>query len=135
MKTWGGRRVRLLVQLVLEVKGTTCHLCGLPGADSADHDPPRSVLVASGCPDPDALEYLHPAHRVPCNVGRRARPITDALRAELRALRLRAEGRATASLSPRFARHRADFLRAADPGGRSPSAYIPAGPEKNRRTR
>lgn len=106
MRSWSGRRVPQLVALVLQTKGTTCHLCGLPGATSADHDPPRSVLVASGCPNPDdpAL-YLWPAH-LSCNQLRGARPIDDELRAECRTHRLRIEGRTTAQLSPRFARRR-----------------------------
>lgn len=105
MKAWGGRRVRRLIVAVLAFRGTTCHLCGLPGADSADHDPPRSVLIESGVPDPDLLVYLFPSHRLPCNVSRGARPITDELRAELRAKRLAYLGyRADdAALSPRFA--------------------------------
>lgn len=128
MRAWSGRRVQWLVSVVLRTKGTTCHLCGLPGADSADHNPPRSVLIGSGCQDPDALVYLFPAHRVPCNVGRGARPITDELRAELRGKRLRFEARTSQRLSPRFARRRAErpaFLTAAQPSGRTPSPSIP----------
>lgn len=105
---WGGRRSRRLVALVLRLKGTVCHLCGLPGANSADHDPPRSVLIAQGVTNPDALEYLHPAHWRPCNNHRGDRPLTDDLRAELRAARLAALGMTTlaAPLSPRFADRR-----------------------------
>lgn len=105
---WSGRRVRVLVDATLHRLGTTCHLCGLGGADSADHDPPRSVLLAARMPDPDADAYLFPAHRYPCNNRRRDRPITDALRAELRAARLDYIGADAdaerAHLSPRFAR-------------------------------
>jgi hypothetical protein len=78
----------VLIDLTLATKGRTCHLCGLPGADSADHDPPRSVLVRAGVPDPDAPGYLWPAHWSPCNNRRKARPVTPDLRAELRAARL-----------------------------------------------
>lgn len=55
-------------RLVLE-DNDVCHLCGLPGADTVDHDPPRKYLVAAGVPDPDAIEYLRPAH-LKCNQRR-----------------------------------------------------------------
>ena len=59
-------------------------------------------------PDPDADAYLFPAHRYPCNVRRRDRPITDELRAECRAARLAYIGHDPEAerhaLSPRFAR-------------------------------
>jgi hypothetical protein len=132
MSAWAGRKVRRLVTITLQLKGTTCHLCGLPGADSADHDPPRSVLVASGVVDPDALVYLFPAHRYPCNIKRKARTITDQLRAELRAARLRYEGKADAiadTLSPRFARRR-DFLRAGRTTEGNASLSLPGSPTK-----
>lgn len=109
MSSWGGRKVSRLRALTLQTKGTTCHLCGLPGADSPDHDPPRSVLVASGCLNPDDLSYLHPAH-LSCSQLRGTRPITPELKAECRTDRLRREGKATASLSPRFARLRSERL-------------------------
>lgn len=105
MSGWGGRKVRRLVALVLHLKGRVCHLCRLDGADSADHEPPRSVLVATGVADPDALRYLMPAH-LKCNVRRGDRPVTDALRVELRAKRLYDLGVRAAdafALSPRFA--------------------------------
>lgn len=87
MTGWAGRKVRRLVDLTLRTKGTTCHLCELPGADSADHEPPRSVLLIRGVPDPDDPDYLFPSHLL-CNIRRKARPITDQLRTELRAARL-----------------------------------------------
>jgi hypothetical protein len=87
---------------VLTTKGRVCHLCGLPGADSADHDPPRSVLLASGIHNPDAIRYLFPAH-LGCNLDRKARTITDELRAELRE-RQAARLRVKPTLSPRFAK-------------------------------
>lgn len=105
MADWSGRRVRRLVRQTLHEKGDRCVLCGYPGADSADHNPPRSVLLRAGVPDPDAIEYLFPAHRYPCNITRQARPITAELRVELRAKfeahRSRVSQRA--DLSPRFA--------------------------------
>lgn len=106
MSGWGGRKVRRLTLAVLHHKGRTCHLCGLDGADSPDHDPPRSVLLERGVPNPDALEFLFPSHRRPCNHARQARPITDALRVELRAKRLAYLAASTPSpaRSPRFDR-------------------------------
>lgn len=104
MTGWSGRKVRRLVDLTLATKGTTCHLCGLPGADSADHEPPRDTLLRRGVPDPDALEYLWPSHRYPCNISRGKRPITPALKLELRTKRDRylTHGRPAPGLSPRF---------------------------------
>lgn len=120
MSGWSGRKVRRLIDLTLSTKGTTCHLCQLPGADSADHDPPRRTLVDAGMPDPDAPEYLWPAHLL-CNVRRKRRPITVQLQRELRAARLRDLGLSDADadtplaeLSPRFARARASLLRAGE---------------------
>lgn len=60
---WGGRRAQRLVALALTTYGTTCHLCGRPGADSADHLIPRSHG------GPDDLTNLRPAHRS-CNYSR-----------------------------------------------------------------
>ena len=90
---WGGARSRRLVRLCLAVKGTTCHLCGEPGADSADHDPPRSQLIRLGVPDPDLIEWLWPAH-LACNLWRRDRLLDDALLAEAREARAARMGRA-----------------------------------------
>ena len=101
-RTWGGTHARTLTAVVLNRKGTTCHLCGGDGADSADHDPPRSVLIRAGVPDPDALRFLFPAHWQPCNNHRKARPLTDELRAECRALVERAAARAYPARSTRF---------------------------------
>lgn len=87
---------------VLTSKGRTCHLCGLGGANSADHEPPRSVLIAAGVTNPDAMRFLFPAH-LGCNIDRKARPITDELRTELRD-RMLARHRVAPSVSARFAR-------------------------------
>ena len=114
VREWGGRRAQRLVRQTLHDKGDVCVLCGMAGSDSADHNPPRSVLVAMGVEDPDAPEFLFPAHLRPCNISRQARPITTELRLELRAKRLalleRVTHRAT-GLSPRFARRAPVLLR------------------------
>lgn len=64
-KKWGGRRAARLRSATLDAYGTTCHLCGGPGADSADHLIPRS---AGGT---DTLDNLRPAH-LSCNQRRGA---------------------------------------------------------------
>lgn len=94
--------MRELTVAVLAVKGSTCHLCGLPGSDSPDHDPPRSELLAAGVVDPDQLRYLWPSHRL-CNVRRKRRPITAQLRSELLARRLLELEQTTPPVSSRFA--------------------------------
>jgi 5-methylcytosine-specific restriction endonuclease McrA len=63
VRTWGGRRTLLLTAETLAAKGTRCHLCGLDGADTADHIVPRSKG------GPDTLGNLEPAHG-PCNYAR-----------------------------------------------------------------
>lgn len=109
MKRWGGRESTRLVRLTLASKGDTCHLCGLAGADSADHDPPRSRLLSLGVPNPDLPVWLWPAH-LSCNWRRNARPIDEALRVELREARLADLGLApdptAARLSPALAARR-----------------------------
>ena len=117
MSRWGGRKVAKLVELTLATRGRECWLCELDGADSADHEPPRSELVAAGVPDPDALVYLYPAHLI-CNQRRLARPVTPELQADLRRRRLAdiAELAASADLSPVLAARRPVLLtRHADP--------------------
>jgi 5-methylcytosine-specific restriction endonuclease McrA len=52
-----------LVADVLTTKGRTCHLCGRPGANSADHIVPRSKGGGN------LLTNLEPAHRA-CNRDR-----------------------------------------------------------------
>jgi hypothetical protein len=131
---WGGRKVRRLTALVIAIKGTVCHLCGEPGANSPDHDPPRIELVRAGVPDPDALAFLFPSHLL-CNLTRNDRPVTAELRAECRAKYLAATGRRAAAttpdLSPRFARRR-PFFDHADLA-RKPSLPVspPMAQEKN----
>ena len=64
---WAGnarRRLRL-VRLVLTVKGRICHLCGLPGATTADH------LIPWSHGGRNVLENLEPAHQG-CNSARQA---------------------------------------------------------------
>jgi hypothetical protein len=116
MSKWGGRKVARLTAIVLQTKGTICHLCLMDGADSPDHDPPRVQLLAAGVPDPDALGYLFPSH-LACNVIRKDRPITDQLRHELRTKRLAMLGLSPVevTLSPRFARRRPSFESTASP--------------------
>lgn len=78
MTSWGGRRAQAMVALVLATYGDTCHLCGHPGADSADHlvcradDPARTW----------DLTNLRPAHHrncptcgLACNPSRGRRPV------------------------------------------------------------
>jgi 5-methylcytosine-specific restriction endonuclease McrA len=62
---WAGnaRRRLKLVGLVLQLKGRTCHLCGLPGATTADH------LVPHAHGGPNTLDNLEPAHSG-CNSAR-----------------------------------------------------------------
>lgn len=69
---WAGnarRRLRL-VALVLEVKGRTCHLCGLRGATTADH------LIPWSHGGPNVVANLEPAHQG-CNSVRRDRTLSD----------------------------------------------------------
>lgn len=128
---WSGRRVRRLINYCLANKGTVCHLCDLPGADSADHDPPRSQLLGV-VPDPDALEFLWPSHRLPCNVSRQDRPITAALKAELRTKRLKLTGQSLppTPLSPRFADRRPVFPGAIGAEAPAPPISPQNAPEK-----
>lgn len=58
---WGGKTVQSLTRQVIERDHGICHLCGQPGADTADHVIPRSVGGS------DALSNLKAAHRR-CNL-------------------------------------------------------------------
>lgn len=112
MSSWSGRRATELTAACLTMKGRLCHLCLLDGANSADHDPPRQDLIELGVPDPDDLAYLFPAH-LKCNQRRQRRPVTDQLRAELRARRLadlETGARLSSSLEARRPAHRADSI-------------------------
>lgn len=70
--SWEGnaRRRMGLVRLVLQLKGRRCHLCGLPGATTADH------LIPHSHGGPNTLDNLEPAHQG-CNSARGARPLVD----------------------------------------------------------
>jgi hypothetical protein len=111
---WSGRRVLELTAACLTMRGRICHLCGLDGATSADHDPPRQDLLERGVIDPDDLAYLFPAH-LKCNQRRARRPLTDELRLELRSRRLEdlAELASSALLSPLLERRRPPATRRA----------------------
>ena len=67
---WNGRRSRELRAATLAAHGTVCHLCGLPGADTADHLVPRA---AGGT---NELDNLRPAHKA-CNSARGALPLAE----------------------------------------------------------
>ncbi|QDF17443.1 HNH endonuclease [Gordonia phage Coeur] len=67
---WGGRRAAQLVAQTLATYGVVCHLCGRPGATTADHVIPRSRH------GPDALDNLRPAHRL-CNQRRGDMPLDE----------------------------------------------------------
>lgn len=67
--SWSGPKAQRFVELTLREKGTVCALCGLPGADSADHIVPRSRGGAVW-----DLANLQPAHRS-CNFARGNRSI------------------------------------------------------------
>lgn len=70
---WSGnaRRRRALVGLVLANKGRTCHLCGQPGATSADHIVPRSKGGEVW-----SLDNLAPSH-YSCNSARGNRSLAE----------------------------------------------------------
>jgi hypothetical protein len=121
MSSWGGRAVRPLVNAIVQRDGGVCWLCGLLGADSADHEPPRRDLVRLGVLNPDDPAYLRAAHLI-CNKRRGTRPVTTALKAELRARMLddRARRDVTAPPSPRFARA-ASFERSHASGRTGPA--------------
>jgi 5-methylcytosine-specific restriction endonuclease McrA len=64
---WGGPKAQRYVRLTLAEYGTTCWLCGLPGANSADH----IIPISQGGAVYD-LANLGPSHRS-CNYSRGAR--------------------------------------------------------------
>lgn len=63
MRGWQGRAAVALTRLCLETYGTTCHLCGEPGATTADHVVPRSKGGTH------AIANMKPAH-MSCNAAR-----------------------------------------------------------------
>lgn len=71
------------VARVLRVKGTVCHLCGQPGADTADHIVTVAEARQRGWTRSrtNALANLEPAHQS-CNRARSTKPV-DQARAEL----------------------------------------------------
>ena len=60
---WAGRYAQAMTRLTLTTWGRVCHICGKPGATSADHLLPRSRCGT------DAITNLRPAHRR-CNSRR-----------------------------------------------------------------
>lgn len=64
LEKWGGRKAQQYVVATLETYGRVCWLCGLPGANSADHVIPRSKGGAVY-----DLANLGPSHRK-CNESR-----------------------------------------------------------------
>lgn len=66
--SWSGRQVTELRAAVLGAKGTVCHLCGYPGADTIDHLIPRSLG------GDNSVDNLAPAHHS-CNSARGALPL------------------------------------------------------------
>ncbi|MBF6483855.1 HNH endonuclease [Nocardia otitidiscaviarum] len=80
--SWTGRRAQALRALTLATYGITCHLCGRPGATTADHVIPRSRGGS------DSLANLRPAH-LTCNSMRGDMPLEEWFaRYPLRALSL-----------------------------------------------
>jgi 5-methylcytosine-specific restriction endonuclease McrA len=70
-ESWGGRKAQDYVRLTLDTYGRVCWLCGLPGANTADHVIPRSRGGAVY-----DLNNLGPAHK-PCNESRGNRPAVE----------------------------------------------------------
>lgn len=70
MSGWNGRKVTELRALTLATYGTVCHLCGRPGATTADH------VVARAAGGTDSLDNLRPAH-LSCNSARGAMSVTQ----------------------------------------------------------
>lgn len=69
-RDWSGRYARTMTALCLETYGTVCHLCGGPGATTADHIIPRKHGGTN------ALSNLAPAHQS-CNSARGAMTLEE----------------------------------------------------------
>lgn len=69
---WGGRKAQQYVRKTIAEYGDICHLCGLPGSNSADH----VIPIDDGGAVYNLLN-LGPAHRR-CNYARGKRPIKPA---------------------------------------------------------
>lgn len=67
-----GRPWRRIRDRVIRRDHGICHLCGQPGADTADH----LIPVAHGGP-PLSMTNLAAAHDIPCNRIRGTRPVDD----------------------------------------------------------
>lgn len=65
---WGGSKAQRYTRDTLATYGRVCWLCGLPGADTADHVIPKSLNGAVY-----DLANLAPAHSA-CNKARGNRP-------------------------------------------------------------
>jgi 5-methylcytosine-specific restriction endonuclease McrA len=70
MRPWSGRYRQEWTRRVLAHYGRRCHLCGQPGATTADHLTPRSQ---GGL---DSLGNLRPAHHV-CNSMRGTKSLAE----------------------------------------------------------
>lgn len=67
---YAGRKVTNFNRMVLETYGTVCHICGKPGADTADHILPKALY-------PELMweiDNARPAHRK-CNSSRGTNPL------------------------------------------------------------
>lgn len=67
---WGGRKAQAYTREVLATYGTICRLCGLDGADTADH-----IVARSKGGDPYDIANGRPAH-LSCNSSRGNRDVT-----------------------------------------------------------
>jgi 5-methylcytosine-specific restriction endonuclease McrA len=69
--TVNGAHIRMFFLAVVREYGTTCHLCGGPGADTVDHLIPTSVNPTLRW----EMSNARPAH-YSCNSKRRAAPLS-----------------------------------------------------------